>query len=57
MMNGNSTVVDETGKTLVKKLAPLRPWNENTGESELEVVGTPRTPRTSTTPGIIWEIY
>lgn len=26
-------------------------WNEDVGDSELDVPGTPRTPRTSTTPG------
>ncbi|XP_046433401.1 GTP cyclohydrolase 1 isoform X1 [Neodiprion pinetum] len=38
---------------IVKKPGPLRTvsWNENVEDSELDIPGTPRTPRTSTTPG------
>lgn len=38
----------------VKKPGPLRnvSWSENVEASELDIPGTPRTPRTSTTPGI-----
>lgn len=54
MMNGSSKFVEEENNVLVvKKPGPLRTWNENTAESDLEVPGTPRTPRTSKTPGRI----
>lgn len=53
-MNG-STIVEEEEKTVMacKKPGPLRTvsWNENVGETDLDIPGTPRTPRTSTTPG------
>ena len=39
---------------VIKKPGPLRnvSWSENVEDSELDIPGTPRTPRTSTTPGI-----
>lgn len=42
-------------KMVMKKPGPLRTvsWTENVEESNLDVPGTPRTPRTSTTPGIV----
>lgn len=38
---------------MIKKPGPLRTvsWSENVEETELDIPGTPRTPRTSTTPG------
>lgn len=45
---------DEDKHTMmIKKPGPLRTvsWSENVEESNLDVPGTPRTPRTSTTPG------
>lgn len=54
----NSVVCDgmdeKRSATNARKLGPLRTvsWNENVEESDLEIPGTPRTPRTSTTPGI-----
>lgn len=53
-MNGTSTIVEEENKVVsMKKPTPLRTvsWNENVGETDLDIPGTPRTPRTSTTPG------
>lgn len=46
---------DKQKQSIVKKPAPLRTvsWNEAVEESELDIPGTPRTPRTSTTPGIL----
>ncbi|XP_011135768.1 GTP cyclohydrolase 1 isoform X1 [Harpegnathos saltator] len=43
---------DEKG-IMIKKPGPLRTvsWSENVEETELDIPGTPRTPRTSTTPG------
>lgn len=48
---------DEDKHTMIKKPGPLRTvsWSENVEESNLDVPGTPRTPRTSTTPGIVSE--
>lgn len=54
-MNGSSTFVEEESITKnCKKPGPLRnvTWSENVDETDLEVPGTPRTPRTSKTPGI-----
>lgn len=54
-MNGTTTIVEEESITKNgKKPGPLRSvtWSENVDETELEIPGTPRTPRTSTTPGI-----
>lgn len=44
---------------VIKKPGPLRTvsWSENVEESNLDVPGTPRTPRTSTTPGILSLLY
>lgn len=44
---------DDSGD-VVRKPGPLRnvSWSENVETSELDIPGTPRTPRTSTTPGI-----
>lgn len=48
--------VDNSGKSFVSKFkkAPeaLKNFNLKDAESELEVPGTPMTPRTSTTPGL-----
>lgn len=48
---------DEKG-IMIKKPVPLRTvsWSENVEEAELDIPGTPRTPRTSTTPGDIPQI-
>lgn len=45
---------DEKG-IMIRKPRPLRTvsWSESVEETELDIPGTPRTPRTSTTPGII----
>lgn len=52
MMNGTSKILEEEKKiSTMKKPGPLRTWNDNADETDLEVPGTPRTPRTSTTPG------
>lgn len=42
---------DQFGHAIVKKPKPLicRSWSEN--YDDVEVPGTPKTPRTSTTPG------
>lgn len=47
---------DSTG--VIKKPAALRnvSWSENVEDSEIEVPGSPRTPRTSTTPGIVQRV-
>ncbi|KZC07633.1 GTP cyclohydrolase 1 [Dufourea novaeangliae] len=44
---------DDDRAMVIKKPGPLRTvsWTENVEESNLDVPGTPRTPRTSTTPG------
>lgn len=47
---------DEDDKPIIfKKPAPLRTvsWSENVEETDLDIPGTPRTPRTSTTPGTL----
>lgn len=46
---------NEEDRKMIKKPGPLRAvsWSESVEECNLDVPGTPRTPRTSTTPGII----
>lgn len=58
---GNAIVEDvETRKQsqVAKKPGPLRTvsWNETVSEGDFEIPGTPRTPRTSTTPGTLLKI-
>ena len=61
-MNGTTSkcaaiVEDETKsqKPQQQRPGPLRTvsWNETIAEGDFEIPGTPKTPRTSTTPGII----
>ncbi|XP_034936717.1 saccharopine dehydrogenase-like oxidoreductase [Chelonus insularis] len=49
-MNGTATIIKEDS---LKKPPSLRTvtWSESVDETDLDVPGTPRTPRTSTTPG------
>jgi len=44
----------EDDNSIIKKSLPLRAvsWSDNIEETDLNVPGTPRTPRTSTTKGI-----
>lgn len=50
-MNGK---VENHAVSLPKKVPPpvrTVSWSENVSQEDLDVPGTPRTPRTSTTPG------
>lgn len=48
---------DEKGM-MIRKPGPLRTvsWSENVEETDLDIPGTPRTPRTSTTPGSLAKV-
>jgi hypothetical protein len=51
-MNGTAerAIVGSPRKAAPAQLRSIS-WNEDGGDNELDVPGTPRTPRTSTTPG------
>lgn len=52
-MNGTTETVQEFVPAKKNMLPRLRTvsWQEEVGEADLEIPGTPKTPRTSTTPG------
>jgi len=51
----NGSAAEEAKKASAPRVADLRTvsWSESLDESELDVPGTPRGPRTTTTPGTI----
>lgn len=58
-VNNNVNQVVSNGVAKGKKPRPVltRTWSENYEIQDVEVPGTPKTPRTSTTPGIvIWSV-
>jgi len=46
---------EDDNSIMIKKPLPLRAvsWSDNIEDTDLDVPGTPRTPRTSTTKGIV----
>lgn len=54
-VNNNVNQVVTNGVAKAKKPRPVlaRTWSENYEIQDVEVPGTPKTPRTSTTPGIV----
>lgn len=58
-MNGEVKAVTQSNgvcREVAKKLPPLNTnrkvsWTEKDDENDIEIAGTPQTPRTSTTPG------
>lgn len=54
---------EDDNSIVIKKPLPLRTvsWSDNIEETDLDVPGTPRTPRTSTTKGTVirntWQFF